>query len=309
MSRTSPVRATVLVPTRDRPADLARCLGALSRQTIAEAIEVVVIDDGSKVPVQAACAPENFAVRVLRLGGTGPARARNAGAAAALGPLLLLLDDDVEPSPEWAEAACAHLETHPGDAGVEGPISTPPWDPLYAYSFVSAGPGAYLTCNVAYRASVFCALGGFYEDWPTIACEDHDLAYRVLRVGSIGFEARMSVVHHPRRQTLAQIARRGLHSESAVKLFERHPDRFSNTCGQKWLRSTVYTIRWWKREARTFALSPGQPPLRPGRAVRFACAATAQTLCSVVGVFKAAAARTRVLQVPTNVRASRSTSR
>ncbi len=288
MSSSRPPRATVLVPSRNRPDDLTRCLAALRRQTIAEALEVIVIDDGSDVPVQSLVAAVDPAARVVRRDGGGPARARNAGAAEAHGPILLLTDDDVEPAPEWAEAACSHLERHLDRAGVEGPITTPPWDPLYAYSFVSAGPGAYLTCNMAYRASVFHRLGGFYENWPTVACEDHDLAYRVLRDGYIGFEPRMAVIHHPRPQTLRQIANRGFHSQSAVLLFERHPERFSARRGRTWLRAPLYTIRWWARLART---SSERPPLGSRRALRFAVAATGQTVCSVLGVARAAGAR------------------
>ena len=38
---------TVVVPARDRPAALARCLAALERQTVGS-FEVVVVDDGSR---------------------------------------------------------------------------------------------------------------------------------------------------------------------------------------------------------------------------------------------------------------------
>jgi glycosyltransferase involved in cell wall biosynthesis len=38
---------SVVVPTRDRPAALGRCLEALSAQTALERLEVVVVDDRS----------------------------------------------------------------------------------------------------------------------------------------------------------------------------------------------------------------------------------------------------------------------
>jgi glycosyltransferase involved in cell wall biosynthesis len=285
------LRATVLVPTRDRRSDLERCLRALSRQTAAGQFEVVVIDDGSVQPVGALVTSFGNDFRVIRLEGRGPAGARNAGAAIARGPLLLLTDDDTEPAPEWVDAACSHLEQRTGDAGVEGPIITPPWDVLHEYTVFSDGPGAYLTCNVAYRAAIFRQIGGFFDGWPTIACEDHDLAYRVLRVGPIGFSERMRITHHPRPQSLRQIARRGLHAESSVLLFERHPDRFSTGRGHKWLRPTWYTIGWWQREAQRSWRSLARDPRR---ALRFAAAAGGQTWCSVRGVAKAATTRRRL---------------
>ena len=42
-------RVTVVVPTRDRPGALARCLAALERQTVGD-FEVVVVDDRSRSP-------------------------------------------------------------------------------------------------------------------------------------------------------------------------------------------------------------------------------------------------------------------
>ena len=284
------VRATVLVPTRDRRSDLQRCLHALSRQTVMGQFEVVVIDDGSVVPVESLVSAFGESFRVIRLDGRGPAGARNAGAAVARGPLLLLTDDDTEPLPDWVESACCHLEAREGDVGVEGPISTPPWDPLHEYTVYSYGPGAYLTCNVGYRADAFRQIGGFFEDWPTIACEDHDLAYRMLRIGPIGFSERMEIIHHPRPQSLRQIASRGLHAESSVLLFERHPDRFSGGRGKNLLRPTWYTIRWWQAEA---ARSWRSLARDPRRALRFVATAGAQTLCSIRGVTRAAATRRR----------------
>ena len=38
---------SIVVPTRDRPEALARCLGALASQDL-DGIEVVVVDDGSR---------------------------------------------------------------------------------------------------------------------------------------------------------------------------------------------------------------------------------------------------------------------
>jgi glycosyltransferase involved in cell wall biosynthesis len=68
--------ATVVVPTRDRPDSLARCLEALAAQSLA-GLEVVVVDDGSVVPV-----PAPPGARLVRLPGLGAAAARNAGARA-----------------------------------------------------------------------------------------------------------------------------------------------------------------------------------------------------------------------------------
>lgn len=77
---------TVVVPTRERPEALARCLAALRHQTAS--VEVIVVEDTQ---------------------GRGPAWARNEGARSARGDLVLFCDDDCAPDPDWAErlsAAC-----------------------------------------------------------------------------------------------------------------------------------------------------------------------------------------------------------
>lgn len=239
-------KATVVIPTRDRPEDLRRCLQALARQVDAPPFEVVVVDDGSQTPVASLVSSIDPGFRTVRLEGGGPALARNAGARDA-GEILLFTDDDTEVAPTWVAAACDHLDTHPQDLGVEGPVRTPPWDPLTGYSVYSDGPGAYLTCNVAYRREPFIAEGGFYPGFRHASGEDHDLAYRMLRRGRIGFAEAMAIVHHPRALSFRGVIRRGLHAESDMLLYARHPDRFPPDKYPVWLRSPCYDVKRWVR--------------------------------------------------------------
>ena len=94
---------SVVVPTRDRPESLRRCLGALRAQDLAE-LEVIVVDDGSRDrgAVEAALAGAAPGVRLLRTPGRGPAAARNRGVRAATGEVVCFTDDDCEPEPGWA---------------------------------------------------------------------------------------------------------------------------------------------------------------------------------------------------------------
>src|SRR5438105_1135476 len=82
------IEASVIIPTRDRPDDLRRCLEALSRQRTARRFEVLVVDDSagpSTVPQVAG----GLEVAAISSGGRGPGAARNAGVAAARGALVL----------------------------------------------------------------------------------------------------------------------------------------------------------------------------------------------------------------------------
>lgn len=213
-------RAVVVMPTRDRPGDLERALAALSRQETARAWELVVVDDGSVPPARV---PGGA---VVRLEGGGPGPARNAGWRHATADVVLFTDDDVEPDPTWVEAALAFLEAHPDHVGVEGPTRSPTYDPLEAYSIQVDRPGAYYSCNIAYRRPVLERLGGFAPDIPTPHAEDVDLAFRALELGPIGWEAGMSVVHHPRTLGLWGLARRSRMAASEVVVFRRHRLRY-----------------------------------------------------------------------------------
>ena len=85
---------TVVVPVRDRPAELERCLDALA--AACPASPVVVVDDGSRDggAVRAICAARRARV-VRRDDARGPGAARNAGLAACATPYVAFVDSDV----------------------------------------------------------------------------------------------------------------------------------------------------------------------------------------------------------------------
>src|SRR3954471_23205116 len=96
-------RAAVIVPTRNRPQSLARCLAALARQEGVAGLEVVVVDDGSLEREQVAVVVSGTDARLIRSERPhGPAAARNRGVKATDAPVLLFTDDDCEPAEDWA---------------------------------------------------------------------------------------------------------------------------------------------------------------------------------------------------------------
>jgi glycosyltransferase involved in cell wall biosynthesis len=254
------------VPTRDRPSDLARLMRTLAGQHTESSFEVVVVDDGSQPPLAREAFGSELELRIVRREGGGPASARNAGAAAARGSYLLFTDDDTEVASTWVDAACAFLDGHDGHVGVEGPVGTPPFDPLYEHSLENDAPGAYWTCNIAYRRSAFEQLGGFLESFPDPHCEDLDLAYRAEALGPIGFAAAMSVVHHPRPLPLRRwIARARLTGSEAV-LFARHRQRFGRSARlPARLFPIASALHNWRTQLRAQAPQLARSPRRLAR--------------------------------------------
>jgi 3-amino-5-hydroxybenzoate synthase len=106
---------SVVIPTRGKADRLALTLACLRTQTVAA--EVVVVDDAGGDPSTAAVvAGSGLPARLVPGRGTGRAAARNTGAAAATGPTLLFLDDDILTGPGFL---AAHVQA--GDATPIGP--------------------------------------------------------------------------------------------------------------------------------------------------------------------------------------------
>ncbi len=200
----------MVVPTRDRPDALARCLRALEAQVRAPEL-VVVVDDGSQAAddVAAVVATASRA-RLVRAEGDGPAAARNRGAAAAEGcDLIAFTDDDCVPSAGWLAALVSVADA--GAEAVAGPTHCAPGASAAdraAQTITnhlldeSRGAGGTTvdfapTCNLAVRAAVHAAVS-FDEDFPLAAGEDRDWCARLVASGrTIGYAPGALVEHQP----------------------------------------------------------------------------------------------------------------
>src|SRR5947207_2978022 len=103
---------SVIIPTHNRAALLSECLRALEAQSAPrDAFEVLVLDDGSTDETRRMLEGRPFDLRLrsyFRPHG-GANAARNHGAAAAAGRLLLFLGDDMLAAPDLV---AAHLGAH-----------------------------------------------------------------------------------------------------------------------------------------------------------------------------------------------------
>jgi glycosyltransferase involved in cell wall biosynthesis len=218
---------SVVIPTRDRPDSLAQCLAAITTCVTASRrrVELIVVDDGSRTPIRCEDLAGPSELLLLRLVGSGPAAARNAGCRRAHGRYVLFTDDDTIPEPGWIEAAASYLEMHPDAVGVEGPVVSRDWDPLFEHSVRVDGPGHHVTANIAYRREVLVSVGGFREQVFRFAhAEDRDLGARSQRLGAIGFSLGMVVVHPPRPLTMRHVIRQAGWVRDDIMLFTFHPE-------------------------------------------------------------------------------------
>ncbi len=123
------MRVSVVVPTRDRPDDLARFLATLRAQT-RRPDELVVVDAGEASVedlVRAALSGTDVAVVYLRSAPSTSAQ-RNLGVERSSGEVLFFLDDDVALEPAYVERTLAAfaLRYDPPVGAVMGTCTNPP---------------------------------------------------------------------------------------------------------------------------------------------------------------------------------------
>lgn len=226
-----PEIATIVVPSYNRPEQLRSCLEALVGQEGVE-FEVIVVDDGSPAPLASVCAPFAPTVRYLRQANAGPAKARNAGAAAARGSFLAFTDDDCRPRPDWLKklrSAHAGLGSVLVGGRVENGLPDDPFatasqelcDFLYHYFGAARGDVPFFTSNnIGLSRDGFERLGGFDESFPLAAAEDRDFGIRWREDGGRMVYAGDAVIDHFHGMDLRRFWRQ--HSNYGKGAFHLH---------------------------------------------------------------------------------------
>jgi GT2 family glycosyltransferase len=114
-------RISIIIPTRDAPDVLARCLKSIFEKTSWPDFEVIVMDNDTTDP-DAVGVMEKYPLRRIAFPGRfNFSRANNQGAAAATGELLVFLNNDTEIiSNDWLEHLAYYAEQ--ADVGAAGAL-------------------------------------------------------------------------------------------------------------------------------------------------------------------------------------------
>jgi glycosyltransferase involved in cell wall biosynthesis len=213
---------SVVIPTYGRPRQLTACLQSLARLDDSRGVfEVIVVDDGSETPPQAAIAAvgARLDVALLQQSHAGPAAARNAGALKARGAFLAFTDDDCQPAPDWLRTLARRLAEDPECMIGGRAINALPGNPYstasqllidYLYSYYNADPGQarfFTSNNLAVAAERFRSVGGFDTSFPRAAAEDREFCDRWLSRGYRLLYAPEAVVHHAHALTFRSFLR------------------------------------------------------------------------------------------------------
>jgi hypothetical protein len=193
-SRSGP-RISVVIATRDRGDDLARCLESVLASDH-DSFEIIVVDQG----VPAASVPCDERVVQIPTDTRGKSAALNIGLAAARADVLAFTDDDCTVPGDWLDRieklfgqypdlALAFGELRPF-AHDPGELFVPAWT-ISEFEIVHAirhgqirgGAGA----NMAARRSIFEAIGLWDEEIGPgsrfRSCEEGDIIFRALTAG------------------------------------------------------------------------------------------------------------------------------
>lgn len=208
---------SVIIPTHARVTQLTACLESFTRlQYPPHRFDLIVVDDGTDPPIEPAIRDfkQHLNMLVLRQEQSGPAAARNRGAAHATGEYLAFTDDDCAPAPDWLHALARKLRDHP-DGLIGGQVlNNLPENTFttasqllvsYLYDYYNNEPGdaRFLTSNnMAVSKKLFDQIGGFDGQYCRAAAEDRDLCDRWLHEGNRIIYTPDAVIRHSHALTL-----------------------------------------------------------------------------------------------------------
>lgn len=254
-------QVTVVVPVRDRPAQLSRLLDALGGQ-----VPVIVVDDASRDRLAVARVAAGRGASLLRLDvNGGPAAARNEGLRRTRTPYVAFVDSDVVVDsaalatllrhfhdPRLAAVAPRVLgltDTGPSASGwisryeaARSSLDLGPWPALVQQgSRVSWVPSACLVARVdAIRPGFDAAMR---------VGEDVDLVWRLARAGHrVRYEPAVAVRHDHRTHLRDWLGRKAYYGTGAHALELRHGSAIAPAALTPWAAAVALTAlaqrRW-----------------------------------------------------------------
>ena len=251
------MRFSIVIPTYERRETVLRTVAALAAQSYDDFEVIVVVDgsaDGTATALRKLSTP--FRLTVLEQPNSGAGAARNAGAAAAVGQLLLFLDDDMEADSallaehdrsqrEGADLVMGDLPLHPDSPRNVLSRGVASWarsrrDRLSAVSG-DIPLADLLTGQMSISSAAFERLGGFDASFTrdgAFGGEDIDFGYRLLKAGLRASFNPAAISHQYFDVDPAAYLRREYDAgRAAQELVAKHPDRDDQIGGSRRLHT------------------------------------------------------------------------
>ncbi len=223
------MNVSIVVPTFARDTSLSRTVASLAATEARgiDGLEIIVVDDGSPVPVAAVVelvhrTTPAVRMRVIRQANSGPAAARNRGFREASGDLVIFVDDDIEAPPGLVSEHAAAHRLKPGSV-VFGRcvLDDRVGDPLLHRLMDRLGGDAGGGSTAEFEASrivasgqlsvprhLFVARGGVYcDELRTPAAEEYELSLRLMRLQVPAWRANRITAIHRTELSLERVSR------------------------------------------------------------------------------------------------------
>lgn len=241
---------SIIIPTFNRAEQLRNCLSAIAALDFpTDNVEVIVVDDGSKLPPDAIVNifRKSMKISLLSQPNAGPAAARNNGAEHATGQFLVFTDDDCAPATDWLTQIDRQIKSTPHALIGGKSINAIPdnifsetsqllIDYLYNYFESTNHDGRFFTSNnLVVPANLFHELGGFDSDFPLAAGEDRAFCERWTANGWQSVYLPDAIIYH-------------FHELDVAGFWRQH---FNYGCGVRQLRQNRQ-----RRDAETPSLQP-----------------------------------------------------
>jgi GT2 family glycosyltransferase len=226
---------TIVIPSYRRSDRLPGLMDALAAQTFpADEFEVIAVDncsgDDTWETLTTLSATVPFSMRLLQTEvNQGPAPARNLGWRSAESSIVVFLDDDCLPDPEWLAGGVAVMRADESLGVLQGRVRTPhDFNPVgmpnWYHCQIIDGPTPYFeACNIFYRRAALEDTQGFDEGigwW----CEDTALGWEVVEAGwGRGFAPDAVVEHGVQLRGWRWHYDNGLLERNVVKMAAEHP--------------------------------------------------------------------------------------
>ncbi|MEM7517134.1 MAG: glycosyltransferase, partial [Planctomycetota bacterium] len=240
---------SLLIPTYGRSEVVSALLKRLAEQTLdANKFEVVVVDDGSEIPIEIDASDYPFPLELLRQENAGPASARNTGLRHCRAPLTLILNDDAVPAPDLCEQhlvahatlkekgreKCAVLGTFTFDEeSLQSPFTQVLADSDLLFSFNQLQDRNlfnwhfFWTCNISLTTEALREVNGFDEElFDRALCEDVELGYRLEKNGyRVLHWAAARCEHHHALSPESYRARSRNLGKYIARMYTKHEDK------------------------------------------------------------------------------------
>lgn len=205
-----PAEISVVIPTYNEEKYLQECLKSLVEQDFDGNFEILVVDSSTDITPEIA---KKFGVRVLKFPKSTPAKARQAGFAAAKGEIIATIDADNQAPKNWLAQIKKEFDNRKTVCvfGAITPLEGRLQDKIFLFFYNLAnwaslkvlGYTILTGTNQAIRKQVFAAIGGFEPlELPNTHCDIFDQKFlftRLRKLGKIKFSFALQIKFSMRR--------------------------------------------------------------------------------------------------------------